>query len=161
MPMRIVIALLAGLSFGSGLAFAEGYLPLLGPGPLRFARDPSPPPALTNSVSLASAELPSTNPPSPAVLEAATLPDPQTNAVVTVARSPLPAGFDTNDFPSFPMPGTNGAPPGPIAPQMLLQFFHDHSGNTNDANSAVVGPMLFIPPQPGPRSPSKAVYSSP
>jgi len=162
--MRTGIVLLAGLFSGVLPGFSEGYLPLVGPAPLRFLAEPAPATVVTNRPPLP-APIPA---PTAAtlsfeedeVLDWADLPAEGTNSAAIVARSPLFSflpGGDTNAIGAFSTQPSNEL----ITPQVLLHYFHQRFGETDDPAAGVVVPLMFIPPQLGPRSPSKAVFASP
>ena len=121
-----------------------GYLPTVGPAPLRF--QPPPPPTAVEPVDLpplAVTEPPAkptthgaeaaepTSPPSPPV-------DPGTPSLEQAALEPPPAA------PMVPLPPPV---PGPMAAQMFLQYFTGHAG-TNSMGLSVFAPVGFVPPLP-------------
>ncbi|MCX8156184.1 MAG: hypothetical protein N3J91_07040 [Verrucomicrobiae bacterium] len=149
------------------------YLPLLGPGPLRYerpvraARAPVAPAVEAPAASVAEAPssgdaAPPTPPPAPAAVV-----EPAPAVSTNVAPGPVEV---------FPGPSLNvtnvAAPPAPssaqvsaepeITPQMLVQYFKMPApvGGTNSAGVMVTVP-LFQPPQPGRIPPSSARYETP
>ena len=163
--MRTVIVLLAWLFFGGLPGFAAAYLPVIGPGSLRFL--PEPPPPAASVVAPSPPAIPVAPPPA-AILAPADEEDDfdefvgtslGTNVVTVVAQSPSMPGSETNaSFSLFTPPGND-----PITPQVLLHYFHQRFGETNDPAAGVTVPLMFIPPQSdgGPRPSSKVIYSSP
>jgi hypothetical protein len=161
--MRTGIVLLACLFFGALPGFSEGYLPLIGPAPLRFLAEPAPTPVATVR--------PSLSPPVPAEtpvvvtfeddeeLDWADLPGTGTNSPPPIVlSSPMVLGGDTNAISALSVPPSNEL----VTPQVLLHYFHQRFGEHHDSASAEVAvPLMFIPPQSSSRPPSKAVYSSP
>ena len=67
----------------------------------------------------------------------------------------------TNSLSTLSMPVPPAAANDLVTPQMLLHFFHQRIGDTNSPGTGVVVPLMFIPPQPGPRPSSKALYTTP
>lgn len=129
---------LAGLSIATLGAADCGYLPRIGPAPLRFLRPPVP---ATHQLAL----------PAPAVEPE---PDPEvtvSNIEKTIAATPPPLTMST----TRPSPApNNGTPNGPmgftapeevVSPQMLLKFFGKPA---NGANSSATAPLDFTPPKP-------------
>ena len=137
-----------------GIQAAPGYLPVVGPPPLRFR---SPPQPATNLVHLAlpPPDLPVSEPATPpggAYNQTKTTTPGGTNAAPTTA--PLvsgatnnPAGPDSTPLTSQPL----------ISPQMLLKFFNR---STNAPGNEVVAPMNFAPPTPAKPPSSTATYST-
>lgn len=164
--MRTVIALLAGLVLGGGPACRAAYLPVIGPGPLRFQPAPAPvvlplPAAVPVEVSVAPGVSGVVQPGAGEVQDDLGA---SSNAVVTTVKSPaLPGtGTETTGLDGLSMPVPPGTANELITPQMLLHFFHQRFDDTNGSGTGgVVVPLRFVPPQPGSRPPSKAVYTSP
>ena len=161
--------------FGWAAAAAAfpGYLPTVGPLPLRFAS----PPATFN----------------PSLLKPLTPPVPESNAASD--RSHPPETGAAKEVPVVPKPGLTNGPPivnlvtpplteppavpttsvSPLAvlvnldtnaptvtPQMLVPFFVSRLPNaTNTAGLSVVLPVGFAPPSPSPSPSSSAIYQSP
>jgi hypothetical protein len=135
------------------LAFAvsagPGYLPVVGPAPLRFRAD------LPPAANVVKMPLPPPEPSPAAPTSAATAPtasaDLQTNAAPAAAPVLLTA---TNT------PVTSEAAPGSseprISPEMLLRFF---TPSTNRPASGVIAPLDFAPPATAKPPSSTATYS--
>jgi hypothetical protein len=162
-----------------------GYLPVVGPAPLRLVRRLPPPPIATLPplflIDPPVAEQPAGDNPPP-------VPTPPHNAPeAAYSRPVLPtdatlAGFPATAAqegtasaadpatlpepvpwpPSVPAPPTAGAPLPPVAPlvtpQMLLQYFRP--SGSNYLNGAWSIPV-FVPPVPPPPPQSSATYRSP
>jgi hypothetical protein len=153
------------------------YLPLVGPGPLRYertARAPktpvSVPPEATASApgeAPSPSPSPSPNPPAPPTAPpTATVeppPAPPTNSLPAVVEpSPAPPASPTNQAVQAVSPPVQESAEPEITPQMLVQYFKmpAPTAGTNAAGVIVTVP-LFQPPQPGRIPPSSARYETP
>jgi hypothetical protein len=138
-----------------GLAFAvsagPGYLPAVGPAPLRFRTDP--PPA-TNVVKM---PLP---PPDPPPSTSAVATDTQTNAApatpAAAAPSAAPVLLTATNSPVTPDAAPASSEP-KISPEMLLKFF---TPSTNRPSGEVIAPLDFAPPATAKPASSTATYST-
>ncbi|MGD0412252.1 MAG: hypothetical protein ABSC18_11170 [Verrucomicrobiota bacterium] len=140
-------AVFAGLALG--VLAAPGYLPAVGPVPLRFRPDAQP---ATNLIRM---PLPPPDPPS------TNLPDFSAPSVPSAASAkPAPA------LPAAALPATNtpaGADATPsaseprISPQMLLRYFNR---STNGAAGGILAPVDFAPPAAAAPPSSTATYST-
>ena len=128
-----------------------GYLPRIGPTPLRFRPVPLP---MTNQLALpAPASDPEAEPePEPT----APKDDKPTAAATTPAPSPAPApAAVVNEVSSGPSEPTQSDEV--VSPQMLLKYFNK---STNGTSSTVIAPLDFTPPKPVEPNSSKATYST-
>ena len=142
MKIMNIIGLTAAvaMSFGGN---PTGYLPRIGPAPLRFAA-PSKGPDITVNLP----PLVMSDPPAPAH-------EVTTNETVTVEAPPQPVA--TTSPP--PQPAVLVEPA--FTPQMLLQFFNRNGAKSTNQEPAVVVPYEFTPPGSPviPAPPSKATYT--
>jgi len=145
----------AVMGLALGVSASPGYLPVVGPAPLRFRPaaqsvtnlvrmplpPPDPPPATPPPTPL--------TPPAAAVTEAKTAPPAAapSSAPVILAPTNSPAGPDATPFGSEPM----------ISPQMLLKYFNR---STNGTVSGVIAPVDFAPPAVARPVSSTATYST-
>ena len=139
-----VLTLLGASVFGSA---NPGYLPVVGPAPVRFRAVFAP---ATNFAVL----------PPPVIAESEpVLVKPDTlNPLNTTTNVQPPAAEEAppaNALPYSPM--ENSAPGEVISPQMLLKYF---TKNTNHSGASLIGPMNFTPPQPTQPASSTATYST-
>lgn len=141
---------LASLAFG--VSATPGYLPAVGPVPLRFrpaaqsvtnlVRMPLPPPDLPPPE-------PST-PSTPAIPSTAPAPSKQPPSVLPAASlPPTNAPVEPNAVPSGSEPM--------ISPQMLLRYFNR---STNGVGAGVIAPLQFAPPASTTPPSSTATYST-
>ncbi len=152
-----------------------GYLPALGPSPLRFQTPVDPSfrfvlPPLPRSDAAPATVRPRSQPVADRV---APLPPESLAAVDTVAVSPAPldvpsgdagpgaapviAEADPGGMPNLPPPAS---PPPPLTPQMLVPYFQPIRSGTNGANGMVALPLDFTPPLPLASPASRASYHS-
>jgi hypothetical protein len=134
----IGFAVLAAISFG---AKPPGYLPRIGPAPLRFQ-----PPAKSPELTVALPPLVMCDPP------------PEKHEVMTNDAVTVEAPVQTPPPPVVVGPAPVRAQPD-FTPQMLMPFFTNHG--TNQAPQMMV-PFEFIPPAATPTipaPPSKATYT--
>jgi len=162
---------IGGLAVALSATAGEGYLPTVGPAPVRF-ETPAPPAPVTVAfpplVFIEPRPLTDTNetvaPASPAESvpnlpgAAPTEVTPPPPAEVTIFVSPLgplePTGVATN---SLAAPAETEV----IAPQMLLKYFMRPAG-TNSAGVSIFAPVGFVPPQPlAPPSSSATFQTTP
>jgi hypothetical protein len=142
-------ALSAAMLYAGALPVGVGYLPRVGPGPLRF-----------RSAVRANAS---------AVLPPLRMSDENTNApielAVTTNEPPNQTEVSDADFQFLPpemvtpLEQSQNAPqnfPGPMVPQMLLRYF---TRGTNQPQAIISAPIEFTPPPP-PLTRSSAVYIS-
>jgi hypothetical protein len=148
-------AVFAGLA--CGVLAAPGYLPVVGPVPLRYR------PAAQPATNLVYIPLPPPDPPSttpdlpPAPPETAAVADTETKT--TASAAPAPSTAQTNAVWGDPA-GQNGASSASaplISPQMLLRFFNRP---TNGAAGGIIAPVDFAPPAPATPPSSTATYST-
>ena len=145
-------AVFAGLALG--VSAAPGYLPAVGPVPLRFR--PTPPPA----EALVQMPLPPPDPPSPAP----DIPSPLSAAANTATNKTPPAASPSSvpviatatNGPAQPDANPSGSEPR-ISPQMLLRYF---SRSTNGAAGGMMAPVDFAPPAAATPPSSTATYST-
>jgi hypothetical protein len=142
------------------------YLPRLGPTPLRYL--PSPP---ATHQAFPPLPMPDDPPPSaqvadstPPAISASPQKSAPTNAVAESVAL-LPPAISPPELAAVTQgtnqPGPAVVPPEPLlTPQMLLQCFYERFGATNGSR-AVLGPLLFVPPNPTPKSGSKATLTTP
>lgn len=167
----VIVAVSVAVAWPAGAA----YLPLLGPGALRYERPvravkaplpplPEPPAAGVESPASSVATPPAPVPP-PAMAEPPAASS--TNAPPTVEElaPPLPSLPTSTNAPTQPAPPAAQPSAEPeITPQMLVQYFKmpvpNAPGTTNAAGVIVTLP-LFQPPQPGRIPPSSARYETP
>lgn len=142
---------IGGLAVALCAAAGPGYLPTVGPAPVRFetpaplveATVPLPPlvfieprPA-TDTVTAASPTSPAPNVTSAAPTETPTSASAESSVFISPLGPPEPTGVATN------APADTEV----VAPQMLLKYFTRPAG-TNSAGISVFAPVGFVPPQP-------------
>jgi hypothetical protein len=164
---------IGGLAVALSATAGQGYLPTVGPAPVRFETPAPPAPVMvalpplvfieprpltdTNETVASTSPAAATAPPNlpgAAPTEATT----SSPAEVTVFVSPLgplePTGVATN---SLAAPAETEV----IAPQMLLKYFMRPAG-TNSAGVSIFAPVGFVPPQPlAPPSSSATFQTTP
>jgi hypothetical protein len=123
----------------------RGYLPTVGPAPIRFS---------IPLLSVAKVFIPSAPPQHPA-------PEPPKTAKIELAPAP-PAAAAVPEPPAVinhvsSVVPESVAPDEVISPQMLIKYF---SKSTNGVSSSVTAPMDFTPPKPAEQPSSKATYST-
>jgi hypothetical protein len=135
-------AALAAIAFGGD---HSGYLPRIGPAPLRFQ-----PPSKGPEVTVTLPPLVMSDPPAPPSEHEVII----TNDTVTVEEAP-----ETTPTPPPQQPAVVVEPA--FTPQMLLQYFNHRGANTNGNESSVILPYQFFPPANPtiPAPPSKATYT--
>src|SRR5205809_1317897 len=135
---------LAAIAFGGD---HSGYLPRVGPAPLRFQ-----PPSKGLELTVALPPLAMSDPPAPAheviiTNETLTIEEPPETAPTALPQQQQPAVVPEPAF----------------TPQMLLQFFNHKgtNGNGSGNESSVILPYQFLPPTTPsiPAPPSKATYT--
>jgi len=148
-------AVFAGLA--SGVLAASGYLPAVGPVPLRFR------PAAQPATNLVFIPLPPPDPPSPPPDASSAPPAPpaatNTEAKQTPPVIPPSSPGPTNTVasgPASPNDAASGSAP-LISPQMLLRYFNRA---TNGAAAGIIAPVDFAPPAPATPPSSTATYST-
>ena len=137
--------LLAVLSVATAASTGPGYLPRVGPAPLRFL---APPRVCTKRFVL----------PVP-------VPDPASVVPQIEKMPPLPRPASSALELPGPMPQAESGPAQPqmetapadavVSPQMLLRYFTQ----TNNSAASVIAPMEFTPPRAAVPAPSKATFS--
>jgi hypothetical protein len=136
-----------------GLAFAvsagPGYLPVVGPAPLRFQAG-SPP-----SANLVKMPLPPPDPPSSAAKSTSAAPPSAADAQTNVAPATAVLLTATNN-PVAPEAAPASSEP-KISPEMLLKFF---TPSTNGPAGGVIAPLDFTPPAMAKPASSTATYST-
>jgi hypothetical protein len=148
-------AVFAGLA--CGVLAAPGYLPVIGPVPLRYR------PAAQPATNLVFIPLPPPDPPStPPDLAPAPPARPaaaDTDTRKTPPAEPAPSATLTNMVSSDPagQNGVSSASAPLISPQMLLRYFNRP---TNGATGGIIAPVDFAPPAPATRPSSTATYST-
>ena len=159
--MRGAVALALVLCGGAAWAEPVGYLPLLGPGPLRFQSAPKPvslaslPPLSMGEAMAEKSEKPDTKP--AATNETATAVEKIQPPVPLEARAPDVA--NTNKLvvvTPFVLPGESS--PVQVSPQALMKFFQTSPTGTNRPEAVVLVPLEFVPPTPLVPPPSKATF---
>jgi hypothetical protein len=135
-------AALAAIAFGGD---HSGYLPRIGPAPLRFQ-----PPSKGPEITVTLPPLAMSDPPAPPPEHEVII----TNDTVTVEEAP-----ETEPAPTTQQPAVVVEPA--FTPQMLLQFFNRKGTNANGNESSVILPYQFLPPSNPtiPAPPSKATYT--
>ena len=148
-------------------AAGTGYLPDVGPVPIRF-QTPSPPaplfhwpPLVVLQTPAVKADAPATN--APVVEEVRTAPS--TNilasppvAITSPSASPPPAAPVIPFGLPAPTPALQPTE-GPVDPQVLLNYLF--SASTNDPGTRIVMPVFIPPPPPAAFPSSHATYESP
>lgn len=148
---RYILSWVAGVAVAMNAAAAPGYLPVVGPSPLRFEEPKLPP--KTNTVL----------PPLPAtqVQTATNLPPENSSIPTPFPEQPLTVPSNASAPPVVIVIQTNApAPPAPelipLAPQMFMPYFTRNFGSNGGAVSV---PLTFLPPAPlGPPPSSTASY---
>ncbi len=147
-------AVFAGLA--SGVLATPGYLPVVGPVPLRYR------PATQPATNLVYIPLPPPDPPSTPDIPHAPLAPPvaaDTETRKTASAAPAPSAALTNAVSSDPagQNGTSSASAPLISPQMLLRYFNRP---TNGGAGGIIAPVDFAPPAPATPPSSTATYST-
>jgi len=145
-------AVFAGLALG--VSAAPGYLPAVGPVPLRF-RPAAPPAAALVQMPL---------PPPDVTPSAPDIPTPLSAAAVTGAKqtppaatpSSVPVNLTATNGPAGPDAASSGSVP-PISPQMLLHYFNR---STNGTAAGIMAPVDFAPPGAAKPPSSTATYTT-
>ena len=142
-----------------GLAFAvsasPGYLPAVGPAPLRF-RPAAPPAANLVKMPLPPPDPPPAAPPSAAATPSAAAGTQANTAAPAAAPSSATVLLTATNNPAAPEAAAPGSDPR-ISPQMLLRYF---TPSTNGPAGGIIAPLDFAPPvAPKPAS-STATYST-
>jgi hypothetical protein len=158
---------------GSDVFFLRGYLPVIGPEPLRF-RSSEPlvqtfltvPPAPVKADSAPTPPLSEqAEPENPFALTESLAPAADTNATIMEAVSPPPAYVPIQPIPSGPAVPALPSSDQPISPSVFLQYFNNRA-NLRGATNAVGGASVnFTPPHaqiatPAPASANKALNST-
>lgn len=144
------------------LAGLAGYLPCIGPAPIRFESPPAPPvqavvASAPTAPAQATAEDESENtfwpfvPPEP--------PDAAADTVVVIESSSHQNESESNNAGAA---NAMGYPPAEasIAPQLLLPHFQYQMGRSNAPARGVYDPLIFVPPlRPLPPPARKSAYS--
>lgn len=160
---------IGGLAVALSATAGQGYLPTVGPAPVRF-ETPAPPAPVTVALpplifieprpltdtneTVASASPAAATEPGAAPTETATSPPAETTVLVSPLGPLESIGVTTN--PLAPPVDTEV-----IAPQMLLKFFMRPAG-TNSAGVSIFAPVGFVPPQPlAPPSSSATFQTTP
>ena len=177
-------AVAVGVAFGlSAIASSPGYLPVVGPTPLRFQSDQRaplqelPPLAMQDSTAFDVTTFP-TNIPAPesVIYKAAS----NTNAPPEYNFWPFPSWYwPAPDWSSPPQGGEMPSPPNEVAPtntiytphtasdllvvtpQMLVDYFKQSQSPTNAVNPAARAPVGFTPANPAPIPESSARLNTP
>lgn len=146
---RLCFILLSTFSAAALASADTGYLPRVGPAPLRFQSVPKPatnhyllPPREPVPEPQPVAAKSEVKPPAPAVTASAP-------GETTVISSQIPASATEPD----PVPGRSEDV---ISPQMLLRYF---SKSTNGTSTSIVAPIQFTPPKTE-TPPSKASFTT-
>lgn len=157
MTTQLCCILLIGATLPIEAAF-PGYLPRVGPSPLRFllpapvlAQASLPPLAMSDPEPAA----PDTNSP-PLVIS----PPPETTQPAPPEKTAEPApepNPPTAALPDFSIPGLSQSPL--LTPRSLLHYFLPAQNGTNSPTYVI--PMGFAPPLPSPPSSSSSTYNSP
>ena len=169
LPRLILLSLLAVACSGAD----RGYLPVVGPPPIRFALPPPPPPAepvvlppwpQTDAQPVA-ATAPTTNAPGPTDVTVSASSTPSTAATAEATKPekvpPDAVGAGPNGpdatapgqlFQPFVLPPGSPPPltePDLLTPQAFMRYFLIKPGaGTNNAGVGALWPVSFIPPQP-------------
>jgi len=158
---------------GGDLFFLRGYLPVIGPEPLRFR---SAEPLVQTFLPVPSAPVKADSVPTPPLSEQAEPENPfalteslapaaDTNATVMEAHSPPPVVIAPPAAPA----GESGSPlpssDEPVSPSLILQYFNNRSKIHGATNTAGGAPVEFTPPHaqaPAATPPpaSKAAFST-
>ena len=158
--MRGLGIILSGtLGAGVALAGTAGYLPRVGPAPLRFQSPQSASRVLLPPLEMLDAPVPPAQESNQTTNQLADLGpllfDPEINDLSMRETNSLNAAA-TN----LPSPDFNSDTNAVISPQMLLRFF-SRSGAGTSRETVVVPPPSFTPARPGQPASSSATYSSP
>lgn len=163
---RLAARLAGGLLALAPLACPGGYLPKVGPAPLRYVEElPRRVRVPAAPESAATPATPDTNQTQTAVATMdAALTNDAPQAIVLTAKSPLP-WFDWLTPVTPPPPARSEAPsedvPSPhaeITPQAMIPFFQNRTSERGNREVATWGAVTFTPPVPGQRPESKAAY---
>lgn len=138
-------AVLTGLAFG--VSAAPGYLPVVGPVPLRFR------PAAHSETNLLIMPLP---PPDPTPDFPLSTPSTPSAPPATPAPAPSTASLPATNTPAGPDADAAATEP-KISTQMLLRYF---SRSTNGAAGGIIAPVDFAPPAAAVPPSSTATYST-
>ena len=141
-------AVFAGFAYG--VSASSGYLPTVGPVPIRF-RAVAPPVTNLMKMPLPAPESPAPVAPAPAVVAPA--PAVQPVPVVQVAPKTNSVAVDTQPEPEPIYPNSQPR----VSAQMLLKYFN-HS--TNGPGTGIIAPLDFAPPAAGTTPPSTATYTT-
>lgn len=147
----LLFAVIIFLNAVAAASSGPGYLPVVGPPPLRFARRIQSP---TNHFVPPVPEPAAAVAPPPAPEKLAVLPAPAPHPT-DAALSPTNAQPATAAPAQLPIesPPPDGAV---VSPQMLMRFFN----KSTNGQTSVVAPMEFNPPRPAGPPPSTATYST-
>lgn len=136
-----------------------GYLPVVGPAPLRFQAPPVPPPTepieLPPLATVDPAPKPATAPDAPVATNSTpAAPVPPDPAALSLDEAPL----DPPQAPPLTVPLLPNAPQtqpdqGSMAAQLFLKYFTGQTG-TNSTGITLIAPVGFIPPMPQSAPPS-------
>ena len=148
---RYILSWVAGVAVAMNAAAAPGYLPVVGPSPLRFEVPKSPPKTNTVLPPLPTVEvLTGTNLPPENGAALTPFPDPPASVSSNASALSLVIVIQTN-APALPAPELL-----PLAPQMFMPYF---TRNVGTNGGAVAVPLTFLPPAPlGPPPSSTASY---
>ena len=169
--MRYLGTLMVGvLVFSARANSLSGYLPAVGPSPLRFQS----PPARVIAIALPPLQMGTEEPPAPPVpvdiapVEIAVTPlapavaQPATSNAIAPTPTPTATNVVTaiaaNRAPTVIVPETEAAPV--VSPQMLLQFFQTKAASSTNREVSVMTPLGFNPARPAPTPSSTAAYIS-
>jgi hypothetical protein len=148
---HLVPATTAFLGVAAMVWAGPGYLPTVGPVPLRFRPLPQVPVVSTNASAQA---------PAPAPISFVDLPEeaPQTNTFEEAPSTPVvvPQGSPYTAEAQSPEPQQSAPAEPVISPEMLVKYFAQPSPTTNSANVAGQTPQAgFTPPIVEPKSSSR------
>jgi hypothetical protein len=132
----------AALSMAAAASSGPGWLPTVGPTPLRFA------PALRPRPNRLALPVVATVPEPAPVVSQAPKPPPAPVVLAPLVMSPR------SDTKPAPPPVESGQPDPVVSPQMLLKYF------TNPANNAAPAPPDAAPPRAAEAPPSRATYET-
>ncbi len=141
-------AALLGLAFT--VSAGPGYLPVVGPAPLRFQAG-SPP-----SANIIKMPLPPPDPPPSAAKSASAAPPSAADAQTNAAPAAVPALLTVTNNPVSPEAAPANSEP-KISPEMLLKYF---TPSTNRPAGGVIAPLDFTPPALAKPASSTATYST-
>lgn len=160
LPWAVVV--LGGWLGPESLAARPGYLPTVGPLPLRYLEGrakPVEPAVLPPLAPAAVAPEPAASEPENAVETAKPAPAKEEPAPPTEPAKTAPEPPPTTVTRQETIPAPSTTPSTAISPQLLIRYFTSPD-STNRAAPVVIAPVGFVPPPTGAAPSSKATYST-